>query len=446
LEEELEDLDEDLKDVLEEHPLRLEERRVVLNAQRRIERIETELEGMLTALSGMAESELEVADESPQRDLVQEIEASVKATAAEARRTVHEALNDVKDRRRKLNDHVSAWERNQAKYEASYSKAQAASKEHEAKLKEIQGLREREAKLNGVLAEAQEKATMLANAERNFQRGIEDWIQLNRERSDILSEACRRAEAESDGDVRVILHRGAVIDRALEKLQGSLTGCRIHDGRWESLGEYLTDDNIIARWKEFLEELRRFAEISEDQLPGDGEPMSLSSWELPESVRGRMMSVLTPEDWLSVALTPLQDDPQFLYVIDDDREIPFEDASAGQQATALLRILLKQGEGPLIIDQPEEDLDNEIIGSISEALWEAKRRRQVIFASHNANIVVNGDAELVAHCRYRQEDDRTMGCVDPIGAIDMPEVRTAITRVMEGGEEAFTLRKEKYGF
>jgi chromosome segregation protein len=81
-----------------------------------------------------------------------------------------------------------------------------------------------------------------------------------------------------------------------------------------------------------------------------------------------------------------------------------------------------------------------------EHLWKAKTRRQIIFASHNANLVVNGDAELVVWCDYRKAGDQSLGKIAGEGAIDVPDIREAIKRVMEGGEAAFKLRKEKYGF
>ena len=83
---------------------------------------------------------------------------------------------------------------------------------------------------------------------------------------------------------------------------------------------------------------------------------------------------------------------------------------------------------------------------IVESVWEAKRKRQLIFASHNANLVVNGDAELVAWCDYRMRGDQSRGTIAGEGAIDVDLVREAIKRIMEGGEAAFNLRKEKYGF
>jgi type III restriction enzyme len=90
---------------------------------------------------------------------------------------------------------------------------------------------------------------------------------------------------------------------------------------------------------------------------------------------------------------------------------------------------------PLIIDQPEEDLDSQVIQDVVAWLWQSKGRRQVIFASHNANLVVNGDAELVVTCDYRRTGDQSGGKIKLTGAIDVPEMRAEITHVMEGGEK-----------
>jgi type III restriction enzyme len=69
-----------------------------------------------------------------------------------------------------------------------------------------------------------------------------------------------------------------------------------------------------------------------------------------------------------------------------------------------------------------------------------------MFSSHDANLVVNGDAELVIHCDYLAEVDRSKGRIAVQGALDCPHVCDAIKNVMEGGERAFRLRQEKYGF
>jgi len=153
-----------------------------------------------------------------------------------------------------------------------------------------------------------------------------------------------------------------------------------------------------------------------------------------------------PQQWLELALLSLKDKPVFSYCPNRSQEIPFENASAGQQATALLKVLLGETTGPLIIDQPEDDLDNCVIWDIAETIWTSKTSRQLIFSSHNANLVVNGDAELVVHFNYCDESDKTKGTIETQGAIDVSKVREAITKVMEGGEKALKLRYKKYGF
>lgn len=128
---------------------------------------------------------------------------------------------------------------------------------------------------------------------------------------------------------------------------------------------------------------------------------------------------------------------------DGAREISFEKASEGQRAAALLFMLLEQPGGPLIIDQPEGDLDNKIIADLTDKLHSAKQNRQLIFASHNANIVVNGSSELVGHLDINDTGERQFACA---GAIDAPSICKVITSTMEGGEKAFRDRQDKYGY
>jgi chromosome segregation protein len=83
-----------------------------------------------------------------------------------------------------------------------------------------------------------------------------------------------------------------------------------------------------------------------------------------------------------------------------------------------------------------------LILKVVEDIWESKKQRQIIFSSHNANIVVNGDADLVVCCDYRTTGDQSGGRIKCQGAIDIEEMRKEITTVMEGGKEAFRMRKE----
>ena len=119
--------------------------------------------------------------------------------------------------------------------------------------------------------------------------------------------------------------------------------------------------------------------------------------------------------------------------------------STGQQCTAILHLLLLDNSDPLIMDQPEDNLDNAFIAErIVQELRAAKTERQFLFATHNANIPVFGDAEWIGACSA--EEDRAEMPIGAQGSIDIPTIRDQVASILEGGKEAFMQRKEKYGF
>jgi hypothetical protein len=126
-----------------------------------------------------------------------------------------------------------------------------------------------------------------------------------------------------------------------------------------------------------------------------------------------------------------------------------EQLSTGQKATAVLLLLLLDSDAPLIIDQPEDDLDNRFITeSIVPKMRQEKRRRQFLFSTHNANIPVLGDAELIAGLSTVSDGGFAHGQILPehLGSIDSSAVRRLAEEILEGGEAAFEMRRAKYGF
>lgn len=124
---------------------------------------------------------------------------------------------------------------------------------------------------------------------------------------------------------------------------------------------------------------------------------------------------------------------------------PIDDLSTGQQCTAVLHLLLLDNQDPLILDQPEDNLDNAFIAErIVAELRRAKLSRQFLFATHNANIPVFGDAEWIGVLSV--EDSKGMILSDQQGAIDVPKVQQLAADILEGGKSAFNQRREKYGF
>ena len=115
--------------------------------------------------------------------------------------------------------------------------------------------------------------------------------------------------------------------------------------------------------------------------------------------------------------------------------------SLGQRASALILFLLAQKENDvLIIDQPEDDLDNQTIyDEVIKELKKIKGNMQFIFATHNANIPVLGDSEKVVSCSYDEKKITVHS-----GTIDNHQTQRFIVDIMEGGDEAFNRRKNIY--
>lgn len=125
------------------------------------------------------------------------------------------------------------------------------------------------------------------------------------------------------------------------------------------------------------------------------------------------------------------------------------DLSTGQKATALLYLLLLEADTPLILDQPEDNLDNRFISEgVVPKIRSEKRRRQFIFSTHNANIPVLGDAELIIGMRAVGEAGEGHAEVPPenMGSIDKKAVAVIAEEILEGGKDAFMTRHRKYGF
>ena len=123
--------------------------------------------------------------------------------------------------------------------------------------------------------------------------------------------------------------------------------------------------------------------------------------------------------------------------------------STGQKATAVLLLLLLESAAPLVVDQPEDDLDNRFITEgVVPRMREEKRRRQFLFATHNANIPVLGDAELILglSASGEAESGNARAVPEHMGSIDARPVRELIQELLEGGEDAFERRRRKYGF
>ncbi|MFM0753644.1 TrlF family AAA-like ATPase [Paraburkholderia strydomiana] len=127
------------------------------------------------------------------------------------------------------------------------------------------------------------------------------------------------------------------------------------------------------------------------------------------------------------------------------QDTPIEQLSPGQRGALLLifYLLVDKGRNPIILDQPEENLDNEtIVGLLVPVLTEAKKRRQIIMVTHNPNLAVVCDAEQVIWCSFDRKGGPRISYV--AGSIENSSINRRVVDVLEGTKPAFNNRRIKY--
>ena len=389
------------------------------------------------------ENEILKAAYKQHQDLLEEAKKALDALEASAKEIIL-ASEDGDP-----NSPWGKWKNRIDEFRVDYDAAVRRSSAHAEKM---QKLREIEKQLSAHQRETgrlREELRGLEDAQKDYHDAREFLHTLTSERDALVDAECQKLTEDSGGTIQAGVERYSKATNLEERLRSALSGSGLRRDKFSGIARAITDaEDPKTRLETILAELELLADHDSERLGTEvfPETPALNSAGLSKGDKQKVASGLSPEDWLGVSLVPIESVPVFEYKAREGEYIAFGDASAGQQATALLNTLLNQAGPPLIIDQPEEDLDNPVMLEIVEQVWKAKQKRQLIFASHNANLVVNGDAELVAWCDYRTSGDQSGGKIFGEGAIDVPNVRNAIKNIMEGGEEAFNLRREKYGF
>ncbi len=225
-------------------------------------------------------------------------------------------------------------------------------------------------------------------------------------------------------------------------------------GNKEPLLELISTE-VGGRLKETVEIIKGLDQISLTKLADacrEGENKLSEEYGIPQNQAKRIVDC-GPELFMKMEELDLPSTTAIELNVAPDNESPqwqtLDRLSTGQKATAVLLILLLESGAPLIVDQPEDDLDNRFITEgIVPKMREEKMRRQFIFASHNANIPVLGDAELIVGMQAVGDADEGKARIDSgnVGSIDMMQVRMLVEEILEGGKDAFVRRKMKYGF
>ena len=290
------------------------------------------------------------------------------------------------------------------------------------RIKEFQSLSQRSALLTSYEASADQTRDKRDKAEHTF-------ATLLNERKDLIHK------------------QRAAFDRVMGAVHadfdGRIVSRRIDHGDRTPLEQFLKSLNQrgITRWWNELEDKHRPAP---DELLKAFDEDKLVQIKMSGAVQKTFREVLGRSQRRKLAAVHCRDRYVLESALDDGTRRRLDDLSGGQRVSVLLSLLLKtDDERPLVIDQPEDELDNRFLfDTVLPALKRLKGRRQIIVATHNANVVVNGDADQV----IQLDATANRGQITSAGAIEDPVVRDAIVRTVDGGDDAFRLRRLKYGF
>jgi ABC-type lipoprotein export system ATPase subunit len=270
-----------------------------------------------------------------------------------------------------------------------------------------------------------------------------------------LAEYKKTRQAYLDELSEIRADRSAQLQRVLKslnkKLDGKLKLTVSPEANRKPIVEFLMRcslDGVGPKRLNWIEESQDFSPVKLAGLIREGsEALQKTGWGITPTV-AEALTKLSESQVMQLEELELQDNICIeLNVAHEGAENyrPLNKLSTGQQCTAILHVLLLENKDPLIMDQPEDNLDNAFIADrIVTEIRSAKIGRQFIFATHNANIPVFGDAEWIGV--FNANDGQASLPPDAQGAIDLPGIQKKAAEILEGGELAFIQRKDKYGF
>ena len=341
--------------------------------------------------------------------------------------------NRIREHLRSAKDELEAWttetrtiigalDAHECDVRANVERALADQGLDAAKIKELQALNR--------------QAALLASHEANLDQTRSKLIAAEQTFGSLLAERQRLTQEQRDAFDRVI-------ESIRAEFSNRISVRRVCDGDKGNLDRFLRGlvKKGITRWWNDLEVEHLPAP---QNLIGHLENKSLHKLGMSSAVQATFRECLTKSKRHELAAIRCPDRYLLEMRMDDGRNRQLDELSGGQRVSLLLSLLLETNDDrPLIIDQPEDELDNRFLfDTVLPALKKLKGRRQIVVATHNANIVVNGDADQV----IQLEATSNRGQIAHAGAIEEPAVRDAIVRTVDGGDEAFRLRRLKYGF
>ncbi len=424
-----------IQEKLAQVPLLERERHIVARAQEELQRVEDAIAQLKDALPDQTFISDKALDGLPHAALLKPIRAvleglrgAIDSLATQGKQSLDESSTAVKKA-------VEPWKAAQATAQSEIDKAlkalpSAAGRSGQQIGVDYQRLQQEIERIRPLSTKLENFGLLIGNLQKARKVLLADLSDIRASRLGALQKAAKQLTKRLEGRLRVDIQPEA--DR--RSLKDFLLDCKL-EGVGEKRLAWIDERDTVApsvlaesirAGKESLErdwDLTPMVADALAKLPAS-KVMALESLELAHRVL------------IQLNVTHGEAPPAYKAL---------EKLSTGQQCTAILHLLLLDNRDPLIMDQPEDNLDNAFIADrIVRELRQAKTERQFIFATHNANIPVFGDAEWIGVFSA----DESHGSLEPSaqGSIDVPAIRDSVATILEGGREAFMQRKAKYEF
>jgi len=268
-----------------------------------------------------------------------------------------------------IEDEIRAWNKLKTAFEKKYESAKAKAKVNQQQLDQIQTIEKRISALKKAQTEKRNALGALGDPAAVYKASRMKWDTLHIQKVAALEKQCVQFTSLSYGTIKAEIRSSLDTDSLTKSLKTAFAGMNIKEEKIEKICQHLLKaGDPIAEWNSILAELEKLAlhsTVGPEEMPNT--PI-LNKCDFKSTERIRIASSLDSTRWIELSVSELLFNPKFSYCTNKkkDEHIDFADASAGQQATALLTVLLNQPGAPLIIDQPEDDIDSKMIKDIVE--------------------------------------------------------------------------------
>jgi len=423
-----------LEDRLKEQSFIVREERVLKTVTQRVQpskEIQAQLDS-LVPFDRVFVSEASLKD-LPGAPILHKVDSLLSALEFRLKRISSDLKSALEEFDKGFSEITAEWNERKKKAQAEYEKILRELQKSKVDGEEFLRLRRQMEEFRPLREQVALLTERLREEEQRRRNLLAEWRDLKQDEFQRLQRAAKKVTKQLSGRVRVTVH---------------------FEGNREPLLSLLRD-RVGGRLSETLELLRSRADFSLAEFVEAsrvGREELGKKFSVPPAQADRLTQMgpallmeleevqMPPVTTVELNVSPEGEQPSWKAL---------DDLSTGQKATAVLLLLLLESDAPLVVDQPEDDLDNRFVteGVVPKMRYE-KRRRQFLFATHNANIPVLGDAELIVGLSPTGEAEHGSAKIKPehLGSLDSRPIRELVEELLEGGREAFEMRRLKYGF